>query len=239
MLDILNGRVVRALRGRRKEYRPLTSVLCSSSTPLDVAIAFRKCGFTELYIADLDAITGKRANLSTLKRVASITGLELMVDAGISSQEMAERVMNSQVSKIIVGTETLLNLGFVKEAIRIFGNDCVIVSLDLVEKKILSRIESIKAKNPTVFSTELQEMGLTQIIILDLARVGGGEGVDLLFLEELMQNLNMDIFVGGGVRDINELQELRDIGVSGVLLASALHSGKISIEEIEEAGLFH
>ena len=43
----------------------------------------------------------------------------------------------------------------------------------------------------------------------------------------------MDIFVGGGVRDIEDLVELKNLGVSGVLVATALHSGKISIEELK------
>ena len=47
----------------------------------------------------------------------------------------------------------------------------------------------------------------------------------------------LDVFVGGGVRDINDLVELKDLGVSGVLVATALHSGKISVEELKKAGL--
>ncbi len=44
----------------------------------------------------------------------------------------------------------------------------------------------------------------------------------------------MDVFVGGGVRDIKDLVELKNLGVSGVLVATALHSGKISIEELKK-----
>ena len=84
VMDILNGVVVHAVRGRRSEYQPLRSVLCASAKPLDVALTFKALGFGELYVADLDAITGEHANFSILKQIADTTGLRLMVDAGIA-----------------------------------------------------------------------------------------------------------------------------------------------------------
>jgi phosphoribosylformimino-5-aminoimidazole carboxamide ribotide isomerase len=45
------------------------------------------------------------------------------------------------------------------------------------------------------------------------------------------------VYVGGGVRDIKDLRELKDVGVFGVLVATALHSRKISLKELKQAGL--
>jgi phosphoribosylformimino-5-aminoimidazole carboxamide ribotide isomerase len=70
-----------------------------------------------------------------------------------------------------------------------------------------------------------------------LARVGSGEGVNVAFLKKVIDDLGVDVYVGGGVRDIKDLIELNRLGVSGVLVASALHSGKISIQELKHAGL--
>ena len=76
-----------------------------------------------------------------------------------------------------------------------------------------------------------------RVIVLDLARVGSGEGVNVDFLKKVLEAVPMDVYVGGGVRDIKDLVELKNLGVSGVLVATALHSGKISIEELKQAGL--
>jgi phosphoribosylformimino-5-aminoimidazole carboxamide ribotide isomerase len=84
---------------------------------------------------------------------------------------------------------------------------------------------------------KFQEAGVSQIIVLDLARVGSGEGVNVPFLREVLRNIKANVYVGGGVRDIKDLMELKDIGVFGVLLATALHSGKISLKELKQAGL--
>jgi phosphoribosylformimino-5-aminoimidazole carboxamide ribotide isomerase len=237
VIDVLEGRVVHAVRGRRKEYQPLKSNICASTDPVDVAAALKALGFGELYMADLDAITRGQANFSIFKNIADKTGLELMVDAGIDNLKKAERVLESHVSKIIIGTETLPRASLVAEAIELFGSEKVMVSLDLMGERVLSGFELGALKDPVALLREFQEAGVSQIIVLDLARVGSGEGVNVPFLREVLRNIKANVYVGGGVRDIKDLVELKGIGVFGVLLATALHSGKISLKELKHAGL--
>ena len=237
VIDVLNGIVVHAVRGKRREYQPLQSTLCKSVEPLEVAKIFKNLGFSELYIADLDAITGGAGNFQVLKRIVDETGLKLMVDAGITNIERAQKLLNNQVSKVIIGTETLQSKSFVAEAVRLFGSDLIILSLDLKGDKILVKLGFAGCKNPLCLLREFKEMGVSQVIVLDLARVGSGEGVNVAFLKKVIDDLGVDVYVGGGVRDIKDLIELNSLGVSGVLVASALHSGKISIQELKHAGL--
>ena len=84
VIDILNGIVVHAERGKRREYQPLQTSLTQSVEPVEVAKAFKKLGFKDLYIADLDAIIDCSIDFQVLKRITDETGLELMVDAGVT-----------------------------------------------------------------------------------------------------------------------------------------------------------
>ena len=60
VIDLAAKTVVHAVAGRRNQYRPIESKLCESTSPIDIAQAFRsRFGLTELYLADLDAIQGK------------------------------------------------------------------------------------------------------------------------------------------------------------------------------------
>jgi phosphoribosylformimino-5-aminoimidazole carboxamide ribotide isomerase len=237
VVDILRGIVVHAIRGRRNEYQPLKSILCASTNPLDVAMSLKRFGFSELYVADLDAITGGHPNFSLFKRIADKTGLELMVDAGVTSLKTAEKVLENQVSKVIIGTETLSSTIFVAEAVTSFGSEKVMVSLDLLGDQVLSRFKPDNVVEPMELLREFQELGVSQFIVLDLTRVGSREGVNLAFLQEVLGKVKAKVFVGGGVRDVKDLLELKDLGVFGVLVATALHSGKISLEELKEACL--
>ncbi len=237
VIDILNGIVVHAVRGKRQEYQPLKSGLCNSVEPLEVAKAFKAFGFSELYIADLDAIACGSVNFQVFKRIAKETGLKLMVDAGVFNLETAEKLLDCGVSKVIIGTETLQRKSFVGEAVRLFGSKRIIVSLDLKGDKVLVKSGFAGCKSPVCFLREFKEMGVSGVIVLDLARVGSNEGVNVDFLKKMLETVPMDVYVGGGVRNIKDLVELKNLGVSGVLLATALHSGKISIEELKQAGL--
>ena len=70
-----------------------------------------------------------------------------------------------------------------------------------------------------------------------MTRVGSCEGFNDDFLKKVLKEMPQGVYVGGGVRDINDLLEVKELGVSGVLVATALHSGKISIEELKQAEL--
>jgi phosphoribosylformimino-5-aminoimidazole carboxamide ribotide isomerase len=237
VIDILNGVAVHAVRGKRKEYMPLKSALCPSSDPLMVASAFKTLGFTEFYLADLDAITGQTPNYKIIQQIADQTGLKLMVDAGVSNLIDAQKTLNCHASKVIIGTETLCTKAFVAQATQTLGSNRVIVSLDMKGPKILVKMGFDGGKNALCLLKDFEGMGVSEFILLDLSRVGSGEGVNVSFLKEAIQNLKAHIYVGGGVRDISDLAELKALGVEGVLLATALHEGKITVPELKKAGL--
>ncbi|MBM4401226.1 MAG: nickel transporter, partial [Crenarchaeota archaeon] len=113
----------------------------------------------------------------------------------------------------------------------------VVVSLDLMGDRVLNRLEVAALTQPLALLRTFQEAGVSQIIVLDLARVGSGEGVNVSFLKDVLRNITVNVYVGGGVRDIEDLAELKTLGVFGVLIATALHSGKISLEELGRVGL--
>jgi phosphoribosylformimino-5-aminoimidazole carboxamide ribotide isomerase len=237
VIDVLNGVAVHAVRGKRKEYQPLKSILCMSADPVEVAKALAGFGFSELYVADLDAIMGGKTNFSFYRQVADETGLELMVDAGVADISRAENMVDNCVSKVVIGTETLQDVNFIREAVEALGKGKVIVSLDIMDGKVLSKLNSAGKLQPIDLLRAVQKMGVNQVILLDLSRVGSGEGVNMPLLKEALKYLNIKVFVGGGIRDLRDLVALKDLGVSGVLLATALHTGKISPDELKRQGL--
>jgi len=237
VIDVLNEIVVHAFRGIRKEYQPLQSVLTKSVEPSEVAMTFKNIGFSDLYVADLDAIIDCSTDFNILKKLSDETDIKLMVDAGVTSIERAQKLLDSGVSKLIIGTETLQKKSFVADAIKLFGTERVVVSLDLKGKKILVKLGFDGCSDPFCLLRQFKEMGVSQMIVLDLLRVGSGEGVNVDFLKNLIEEVGIEVYVGGGVRDINDLVELKNLGVSGALVASALHTGKISIDQLKQEDL--
>ena len=83
VMDLLDGRVVQAIKGEREQYKPVKSVLCDTSEPVDVARAFRdQLGLSEIYIADLDAIMGRGSHRETPLRKRP-TGSQMLFPNGM------------------------------------------------------------------------------------------------------------------------------------------------------------
>jgi len=237
VLDILNGVAVHAVRGERKEYKPIRSVVSVSSDPSEVACAFEKLGFSELYIADLDAISGVSCSFSSIKQIADASNIGLIVDGGVSDIRRARELLQLGVSKIIVGTETLTSVPFVEEVIRFLGRERVLLSLDLRNGQLLTKLGNYTQTEPLSLLRRFCDTGLTQVVVLDLTRVGSSEGVNMVFLANLLRDFDIDVYVGGGVRSYADLLVLKELGVTGVLLATALHSGVIRAERLVDVGL--
>lgn len=236
VLDLLDGIAVHAMRGERKEYRPLKSVLCASPDPLELARIFDSLGFDELYMADLDAILGRNEDFSVFTRISSETDLALMVDAGINDLGKAERVLDAGASNVIIGTETLTYLGFAGEAVQALGEERVIVSVDLKGGELLSRSEKIRSMNPLRLVETLEGLGVARIIVLDLARVGSEQGANMGVVAEVLEKTGVSVITGGGMRGIEDLEAARDLGVSAALIATVLHTGKLTPAELESEG---
>jgi phosphoribosylformimino-5-aminoimidazole carboxamide ribotide isomerase len=236
VIDVLNGIAVHGIKGERKQYHPLKSLLCPSAEPVELAFVFDSLGFTDLYLADLDAILGKSANFNIYNQIISKTSLDLMVDAGISDIATAEKMLETGVSKIVIGTETLDRLDFVSQAVKTFGKNRIVVSIDQKGGKILSLSDSIISMNVLSVAQKLVDLGVSQIILLDLDRVGTEYGVNRELLRNILEVTRVDLLVGGGITSLQELEELKTLDIYGALVATVLHKGKLTIDELKSAG---
>lgn len=229
VLDLLGGEVVRATAGRRRDYRPVVSTLTASSRPLDVAQAFRAhFGLTELYLADLDAILGDEPAFGVYSALAA-DGFRLWIDAGVHSEERPRRLAETGVENIIIGLETVAGPGTLEHACGAFG-DRIVFSLDLKGGMALGNATAWESVEPTAIAARAVALGVGRMIVLDLAQVGVGGGVRT---EGLCGRLaaahpDLEVIAAGGVRDGNDLRRLRERGVRGALVASALHDGRLT-----------
>jgi uncharacterized protein related to proFAR isomerase len=78
----------------------------------------------------------------------------------------------------------------------------------------------------------LERMGVVKIIV-GFARVGSECGANLAIVREVLEETNLQVLTGGGIRGINDLEVLRNVGVSGALIATILHTGKLTAKRIE------
>jgi phosphoribosylformimino-5-aminoimidazole carboxamide ribotide isomerase len=219
VLDLKGGQVVAARLGNRSAYAPLVSPLCNSSRPDTVAAALLALHpFDIIYIADLNAIGGDATHLPLIQSLPqSHPGLELWVDSGLRDLELIARF-----ARPVIGTESLATLGQLDELIHALR--APVLSLDFRDDRLLGP--------PAI--AEAPELWPDDTIAMTLSRVGSDAGPDLVLLERLLgASPATRLYAAGGIRDSADLHRLRDMGIAGALLSTALHRGKAGSADLD------
>jgi phosphoribosylformimino-5-aminoimidazole carboxamide ribotide isomerase len=230
VVDILNGVAVQAIGGNRSNYRPIRSQLTDSVDPSIVLTHMcRVCHSDTAYVADLDAIMRQEPNRCMLAELARMP-LNLMVDVGVQSSDDVQTLLDLGYSQTIVALESLPGPDIASTLVRTFNPDSLILSLDLNAGVPISRWKPWAQLPPLDLLCELSSLGFCRWIVLDLSTVGTSAGVPTheLCREWRRQRPHDEIITGGGIKDRSDLLPLKQVGIDGVLIASALHSGSIS-----------
>jgi phosphoribosylformimino-5-aminoimidazole carboxamide ribotide isomerase len=243
VLDLAGGIAVHAQAGDRSRYTPLKSALAPElvGDPVALLRAFHgTLGVHECYVADLDAIQGGALQRSLIRQLAAFhTGFAgaLMIDAGTSQAGGALEVISCGASEVVVGLETLEAFTDLSAILEVVDPSRVVFSLDLKlgNPIIHPAMQEASGVAPNAMSLARQavEAGIATLLVLDLGRVGTGCGVDLELLAALRRTFpDIRLLAGGGVLARRDLERMRDAGCDGALIASAIHSGKVTADDL-------
>jgi phosphoribosylformimino-5-aminoimidazole carboxamide ribotide isomerase len=222
VIDLLGGIVVHARAGERASYRPLRSQLADGSEAHDVVRGLLDLfPFEVLYIADLGAIQRQGDHFPLIERLrAEFSDLRLWVDAGFDCLDAARRFLDADLGEIVLGSESQSDLALL-EALQ--DESRLVLSLDFKGEERLGP--------GALFGRP--ELWPERVIVMTLARVGGARGPDLARLAAIREQApHGRLFAAGGVRGRDDLEALVAVGAAGVLLASALHDGRLTAGDL-------
>ena len=234
VLDLLNSVVVRGVAGQRDEYRPVESCFAESANAVDMALAIRRTfGLNQLYVADLDAILDREPNWPVYQQLLELE-FELLIDAGVSTAADVAGVLAAGAKQVIVGLETWPLLSSLEMLLSTAGEENIIFSLDMKDGRPVSKFRDMTNDDPADIGACVLEAGVREMIVLDLGSVGMKSGLPTLELCRELNDFapNSRLITGGGVRNPDDLKQLADEPIDGILVASALHDGSITAEDI-------
>ncbi len=252
VLDVLSGVVVRAVGGRRAEYRPVQSKLTPSATPLTVAKALIEAtNASEVYVADLDAIIGGVGTGVGGELADAVPDTKIWLDQGVRTADDLARLPLSKPGGWrtmfkplprpnvvpVLGSETLAGPDVLASAATSIGSGCVF-SVDTYDGQLLGDWQAWKGwgvhdasdLEALVRATQVL-LGTKVVILLDLAHVGSRSGACMAKAVGRLKSAVPDLFfvTGGGVRTHDDVKALADAGADAVLVASALHDGTLTV----------
>lgn len=230
VIDLQHGQVVSAVGGQRDCYQPLRTPLSASTTFGNVADGLLQYApSSNLYVADLDAIECKGSHTNeVLAYILERPTINVWLDSGL--RELSGTSLGKIPSNlhVVVGTENFSKPSDLVSCLPTFDRQLVL-SLDFSGKDFLGPRELLD--QPGYWPT--------RVIVMSLATVGKGQGPDFKRITEIVDRADgREVYAAGGVRSIDDLRQLSEIGAAGALVATALHNGQIKTGDLEEiAGL--
>ncbi len=233
-IDLKDGNCVRLYKGdfdRTTEY---------SSNPAEIGRRFSALNVEDLHIVDLDgARTGTQQNHGIVAAIAADSGLNVQLGGGIRTRENVSAWLNNGVSRCVVGSVAIEQPDTVRTWIEEFGAHAIVLALDInlddSGTPMLTTQGWTERSGTSLWACldGYYKAGARHVLCTDIARDGAMSGPNFeLYVEILNRYPALQLQASGGVRDIDDLELLRELGLPAAITGRALLDGEITSEEI-------
>jgi phosphoribosylformimino-5-aminoimidazole carboxamide ribotide isomerase len=225
-IDIRNGKCVRLYQG---DYNQETVF---NENPVTAALAWYSQGARWLHIVDLDgAVSGEPQNMEVVEEIIKESNLSIELGGGIRQKEVAEKLLNHGVSRIILGTAAIENRELVKKLCQQFG-EAIAVSLDARDGKIaIHGWQKSTVVEVLQLSREMVDAGARRLIYTDIKRDGTLTDPNFDMISRLLAEAKVPVLVAGGISRQEHLGRLKELGAEGAIIGKALYTGDIDLGE--------
>ena len=211
-----------------KRYLPIGS--------LNVSLEYlNKWGVDEIIVMDIDASKDNRGpNLTAISSASKFIQTPLALGGGISSIDDMIKVIKAGADKVVINTEFLKNPRIVSEGAKYFGNQCIVVSIDVKKKEngeyqIYNR--NIDCSNIQIEEAlkEAQSLGAGEIFVNSVDKDGMKNGYDLNLFKTVKKFVNIPIIFCGGIGNIEHILDGIRAGISAPAIGNYFHFSEMSV----------
>ena len=232
-LDVRNGRVVKGTN-----FQGLQDV----NSPVKLGKYYSDCGADELVFYDITASAEGRALFTDiLKEVASTIFIPLTVGGGINTVEDFDRVLKCGADKVSVNSGAIRNPGLVREAARLYGDQCVVLSADVKRVDGSFRVFAKGGREDTGMEAiswikRCVANGAGEVVLNSIDTDGVKGGFDLEMLDAVSNAVDVPVIASGGAGCAEDFITLFQTlpKVDAGLAASIFHFGQVKIPELKK-----
>jgi len=183
--------------------------------PVNAIKIFNEKGADELIFLDITAsIENRRPDFALIAQVAAECFMPVCYGGGIKEIDDAKKIFNCGIEKISLGSAALEKPGFIRELVRIFGSQSIVVCLD-VKKNLLGNYEVSTRRaskktglEPLEAAKMMQDMGAGEFLINSVDRDGTMAGYDLGLIQRITKNISIPVIACGGAGNLKHILEV-------------------------------
>lgn len=234
-LDVDAGRVVKGVN---------FTGLRDAGDPVELARRYDAEGADELVFLDITASSGDReTTYDVVRRTADQVFIPLTVGGGVRTVEDFDRLLRAGADKVSLSTAAVQRPDLVSEASRIFGSQCVVLSLDTRRCATTEsgfEVTTHGGREGTGIDTvawarQCVERGAGEILLNSMDADGMRRGFDVDLIGLVRQAVDVPIIASGGAGVVEHFAPAVAAGADAVLAASIFHFGEVSIGAVKEA----
>ena len=227
-IDIIDGKCVRLTKG------VLSNKTIYENSPVEMAKIYQDAGFNTIHVVDLDATLGKGNNNQTLDLIRKKIDIKIEVAGGIRSKDAINDKINQGFDTIVIGTFAIKNIDDVLDF-----KDSLIkklsIALDIKDDQIVSHgWQKTNNQSLEYIVNKYNDRPIHSYFVTDVANDGMLSGLNIKTFSSIKQLTNKHITIGGGVKDLNDLELSKINGFNNVVVGKAIYENKITIESLAQ-----
>ena len=228
-VDIKGGKCVRLEQG----FMDRETIF--SDYPEEMALQWERKGAKRLHLVDLDgAVQGIPFNKKVIRNVVDRVSIPVQLGGGIRDLDTIEGYINLGIDQIIIGTAAYKDPDLVETACRRYPGR-IIVGIDSKDRYV--SVEGWTEPTNIIaidLAKRFEDMKINSIIYTDIKRDGMKRGPNIDAIREFAMAINAPVIAAGGIssiKDIENMAELEEDGLSGIIVGRALYDGSIRLEQ--------
>lgn len=226
-VDLQDGQVVQLVGGER-------GTETTYGDPVEAAQRWIDAGANTLHLVDLDgAFEGERVNRTAIDAIIDTCPVDIQLGGGIRTVEAVEDLLSRGVDRVILGTAAIENPAIISEIER---SERVMVSLDASDGEVVvSGWTEGTGLDPADAATRYEDLGAGAILFTDVDVEGQLGGTRTTPVKRVVDAVDIPVVASGGITSIEDIRALHDVGVSAVVIGTALYEGKLDLGTAQSA----
>ena len=225
-IDIIDGKCVRLKKGIADDKT------IYQYSPLDMAKTYQDAGFNTIHVVDLDATLGKGNNNQVLSQIRRKIDINIEVAGGIRSKEAIIEKISEGFNTIVIGTFAIKNIDDVLNF-----EDSLIeklsIALDIKNNQIASHgWQKTTDQSLENILNKYNDRPIHSYFVTDVANDGMLSGLNMGTFNSIKKLTDKHITIGGGVKDLNDIELSKSNGFDNVVVGKAIYENKISIDSL-------
>ena len=237
-LDVARGRVVKGVNfvGLR-----------DAGDPVELACRYSNAGADELVFLDIAASHEGRGTLvDMVRRTAEAVTIPFTVGGGISTVDGITELLRAGADKVSLNSSAVRRPELVQEGAQRFGCQCIVVAIDARRRDsgdgwdvYVKGGRENTGLDVTAWARTVAEIGAGEILLTSMDGDGTQAGYDLELTRAVAAAVPIPVIASGGAGCLDHIAEVLQAGPSGghasaALLASLLHDGVLTVEQIKQ-----